>query len=99
MLKPLREKAGLGESLYTNNDNEAENHLLKLKTEHKRVDLVTFITKSHEIVKEQDALLEGAIIDQGECRLSDKYAYLKIPADRWRKRNPTERRSHVNKAK
>ena len=58
MLKPLRQKAGLGDSLYSINDNETENHLLKLKTEHKRVSLVTFISKSHELVKEQDALLE-----------------------------------------
>lgn len=57
MLKPLRQKAGLGDS-YSINDNEAENHLLKLKTEHKHVSLVTFISKSHELVKEQDALLE-----------------------------------------
>lgn len=46
MLKPLRQKAGLGDSLYSINDNEAENHLLKLKTEHKRVSLVTFIAKA-----------------------------------------------------
>ena len=65
MLKPLRQKAGLGDSLYSINDNEGEKHLLKMKTEHKRVSLVTFTCKSHELVKEQDALLEGAILDQG----------------------------------
>ena len=53
MLKPMRQKAGLGDSLYTINDNEAENHLLKLKTDRKRVNLVTLIEKSHELVKEQ----------------------------------------------
>lgn len=53
MLKPTRQKGGLGDSLYTINDNEAENHLLKLKTERKRVNLVTLIEKSHELVKEQ----------------------------------------------
>ena len=99
MLKPLRQKAGLGDSLYSINDNEAENHLLKLKTEHKRVSLVTFICKSHELVKEQDALLEGAILDQGECRLTDEFSHLKISPERWRKMNPTERRAYTNKAK
>ena len=53
MLKPTRQKGGLGDSLYTINDNEAENHLLKLKTDRKRVNLVTLIEKSHELVKEQ----------------------------------------------
>lgn len=99
MLKPLRQKAGLGDSLYSINDNEAENHLLKLKTEHKRVSLVTFISKSHELVKEQDALLEGAILDQGECRLATQYSHLKISPERWRRMNPTERRAYTNKAK
>ena len=99
MLKPLRQKAGLGDSLYAINDNEAENYLLKLKTEHKRVSLVTFISKSHELVKEQDALLEGAILDQGECRLTNEYSHLKISPERWRKMNPAERRAYTNKAK
>ena len=99
MLKPLRQKAGLGDSLYSINDNETENHLLKLKTEHKRVSLVTFISKSQESVKEQDALLEGAILDQGECRLTNEYSHLKISLERWRKMNPAERRAYTNKAK
>jgi len=99
MLKPLRQKAGLGDSLYSINDNEAENHLLKLKTEHKRVSLVTFISKSHELVKEQDALLEASILDQGDCRLTNEYNHLKISPERWRKMNPTERRAYTNKAK
>ena len=99
MLKPLRQKAGLGDSSYSINDNEAENHLLKLKTERKCVSLVTFICKSHELVKEQDALLEGAILDQGECRLTNEYSHLKISPERWREMNPTERRAYTNKAK
>ena len=98
MLKPLRQKAGLGDSLYSINDNEAENHLLKLKTEHKHVSLVA-ISKSHELVKEQDALLEGTILDQGECRLTNEYSHLKISPERWRKMNPAERRAYTNKAK
>ena len=97
MLKPLRQKAGLGDSLYSINDNEGENHLLKMKTEHKRVSLVTIISKSHELVK--DALLEGAILDQGECRLTNEYSHLKISLVTWRKMNPTERRAYTNKAK
>ena len=96
MLKPLRQKAGLGDSLYSINDNEAENHLLKL---YKRVSLVTVISKSHELVKEQDALLKGAILDQGECRLTNEYSHLKISPERWRKMNPAERRAYTNKAK
>ena len=99
MLKPMRQKAGLGDSLYTINDNEAENHLLKLKTDHKRVNLVTLIEKSHELVKEQDSLLEGAIIDQGECRLADEYKHLKISPEKWRKMNPTDRRAYTKRAK
>lgn len=99
MLKPLRQKAGLGDTLYTINDNEAENHLLKLKTEHKQVSLVTFFSKSHQLVKEQDALLEGAILDQGECRLADEYSHLKISPERWRRMSHTERRAYTNKAK
>ncbi|KAK2562423.1 hypothetical protein P5673_014075 [Acropora cervicornis] len=31
MLKPLCQKAGLGDSLYSINDNEGENHLLKIR--------------------------------------------------------------------
>ena len=85
--------------MYSINDNEAENHLLKLKTEYKRVSLVTVISKSHELVKEQDALLEGAILDQGECRLTNEYSHLKISPERWRKMNPAERRAYTNKAK
>jgi len=50
-------------------------------------------------VKEQDALLEGAILDQGECRLTNEYSHLKISSVTWRKMNPTERRAYTNKAK
>ena len=85
--------------LYTINNNEAENHLLKLKTDHKRVNLVMLIEKSHELVKGQDSLLEGAIIDQGECRLSDECKHLKISPEKGRKMNPTERRAYTRKAK
>ena len=70
-----------------------------MKTEHRRVSLVTFICKSHELVKEQDALLEGAILDQGECRLTNEYSHLKISPVTWRKMNPTERMAYNNKAK
>ena len=82
MLKPLRQRAWLGDLLYSIRENEAEDHILKLKTEHKRVSLVIFISKSHESVKEQDALLEGAILDQGECRLTNEYSHLKISPER-----------------
>lgn len=99
MLKPMRQKGGLGDSLNTINDNEEENHLLKLKTDHKRVNLETLIEKSHELVKEQDSLLKGAIIDQGKCRLSDECKHLKISPEKGRKMNRTERRAYTKKAK
>ena len=73
MLKPLRQEAGIGDSLYSINDNEAENHLLELKTEHKRVSLVTFISKSREPVKEQDALLTTPSTSQTPSTLSVSY--------------------------
>ena len=81
------------------NDNKAENHLSKLKTEHKHVSLVTFISKSHRLVKEQGAQLEGAILEQGKCRLTNEYSHLKISLEKWRKMNPTERRAYTSKAK
>ena len=76
---PRDKKGGLGDSLYTINDNEAENHLLKLKTDRKRVNLVTLIKKSHELVKEQ-SLTRG----NADCQMNvSSLRYPQKRGERW----------------
>ena len=99
MLKPVRQRAGLEDSLFTTNDNEGINNLLKLTTGHTKLSLVELIEKVHQIVNQQDTLIEGAIIGQGDVRLTKPYAHLAVSPDSWRKMNPSARRKYLTKAK
>ncbi len=99
MLQPLRVRAGLGDSLYCTNDNEGLNNLLKQRTGYQRVSLIELTDKAHQIVNEQDAILEGAILRQGDARLTEPYSHLEISPERWRKMKPIERRNYLKKAK
>ena len=99
MLKPVRQRAGLEDSLFTTNDNEGINNLLKLTTGHTKLSLVELIEKVHQIVNQQDTLIEGAIIGQGDVKLTKPYAHLAVSPDSWRKMNPSARRKYLTKAK
>ncbi|KXJ18002.1 hypothetical protein AC249_AIPGENE27460 [Exaiptasia diaphana] len=42
---------------------------------------------------------EGAVIGQGDARLTETYAHLAVSPDNWRKMNPPARRKYLTKAK
>ena len=98
MLKPVREKAGLGNppNIFTTNASEAVNALLKSKLNYKRSELSEFVKKMAEFVKEQKEEFERAVIDCGKFKLSDRYKQMAVTQGRWCQMSVESRTAHLN---
>lgn len=104
MLRPVREKAGLGsppEPYYTN-DIESKNNILKQHVNRKSSHLPEFVDKMKELMIEQHTEIENAVASQGEYRVVPKYRNLACDRKKWF--NMTEKQrdnkiSHFMKAK
>ena len=78
MLRPIREKAGLGsppEPYYTN-DIESKNNILKQHVKRKSSHLPEFIEKMKELMTEQRSEIEKAVASCGEYRVVPQYSNL-----------------------
>ena len=84
MLKSIRQASGLGnppEPFYTN-DVESVNRVIKRKTNYKTSDWPDFCKLAREIVDDQEAEIEKAIIGVGEYKFSNGYEHLEIPVSK-----------------
>ena len=85
VLKPVREKAGLGSppDIFTTNASESLNAVLKSKLNYKRSELPQFVKQMDELVIEQKEEFERAIINCGKLRIRDQYRHLAVSQDKW----------------
>ena len=99
MLKPVREKAGLGSPLlqFSTNARECVNAILKSKVEYKRNELPVFIQKLKELASDQRKEFERAIINQGNFKLRDCYSFMIIPQEKWCKMSEDAHKAHLRK--
>ena len=99
MLKPIREKAGLGSPplQFSTNASKWVNAILKQKVEYMRSELPVFIQKLKQLVFDQRKEFENAVINQGNFRLRDWYKFMIIPQDRWCKMSENAHKVHLRK--
>ncbi len=80
MIRSVRSKAGLGypPPLYTTNNNESINRLLKEKICYKQQEWPSFNLQMYELVNEQQEEFSKAVCGCGEYKLVDDYKFLII---------------------
>ena len=99
MLKPVREKAGLGSPppQFSANASECVNAILKSKVDYKCSELPVFIEKLKELASDQRKEFERAIVNQGNYKLRDHYKFMMIPQDKWYKMSENVCKAHLRK--
>lgn len=85
MLRKVRRSAGLGDppSPYYTNAVESMNSLLKLRTDHKKQDLPTFITTLHGLIESQFAEVDRAVAGVGDYEVASEYSSFHYDAAKW----------------
>ena len=75
MLRPIREKAGLGipPIAFTTNASESINAMLKKKVDYKRNELPVFLEKVKELILEQDEEIKKAVISRGKYAVNSEF--------------------------
>ena len=98
MLRPIREKAGLGsppEPYYTN-DIESKNNILKQHVKRKSSHLPEFIEKMKELTTEQRSEIEKAVASCGEYRIVPQYSNLACDRQKWFKMTEKQRDNKIS---
>ena len=85
MLKPIREKAGLGipPVSFTTNASESINAMLKKKVDYKRNELPVFLEKVKELIQEQDNEIEKAAISRWKYVVNPEFKKLVKTEQEW----------------
>ena len=99
MLRPVREKAGLGipPIAFTTNTSESINAMLKRKVDYKRNDLPVFLEKVKQLIQEQDEI-EKAVISRGKYAVHPEFKKLVKTEGEWfTKMKESERVGHLQR--
>ena len=85
MLLSVRRSAGLGNppTPYYTNAVESMNSLLKLRTNFKKQEITTFISKLKELVDNQFAEVDRAVAGMGDYEVSKEYPKFRIASAKW----------------
>ena len=100
MLRPVREKAGLGSPpiAFTTNASESVNAVLKRKVDYKRNELPIFLKELKELIQEQDNEITRAIIGRGKYVIESKYKRFQKTESEWfTKMKEADRTRHLQK--
>ena len=93
MIRPVREKAGLGSPPYPYYTNavESKNNILKQQVDYKASELPAFVDHMKALLQEQRIEVEWAVATSGEYRLAPKYVHLAFQSQKWFKMNEEQR--------
>ena len=100
MLKPVREKAGLGKppTAFTTNASESINALIKKKVDYKRNELPVFLKELKEAIDEQDNEISRALIGRGKYTVRSELKRFQKTETQWfTKMKESERIHHIQK--
>ena len=99
LIRSVRSTAGLGlpPSLYTTNNNESINRVLKEKMCYKKQEWPTFNSKMLELVLEQQGEYTKVICKCGEYELHENYEHLEISQTDWSQMNQEQRKAIIDK--
>ena len=100
MLRPVREKAGLGAPpiAFTTNASESINAMLKRKVDYKRNELPVFLEKVKELIHEQDEEIEKAVVSRGKYVVNPEFKkFVKSESEWFTKMKEGERVRHLQR--
>ena len=100
MLRPIREKAGLGNPpcSFTTNASESVNAMLKMKVDYKRNDLPVFLEKVKELIQEQDEEINKAVVGRGKYVVNSEFKkFVKTENEWFVKMKEAERVRHLQR--
>ena len=85
MLRPIREKVGLGNLPFLDDkcQRECVNTMLKMKVDYKRNDLPVFLEKVKELIQEQDEEVKKAVIGRGKYVVNSEFKKFVKTEDEW----------------
>lgn len=93
MLRPIRERTGLGsppEPYYTN-EVESKNNVLKQQVMYKAMDLPMFVQHMQDLLSEQKKEIKHAVATAGEYHVAPQYADLAVDSQKWFKMTEQQR--------
>ena len=99
LIRSVRTTAGLGlpPTLYTTNNNESINRLLKEKVHYKKQEWPSFNSKMQQLVAEQQQEYSKAVCCCGEYELHSDYKHLEASQSDWTRMTPELRKAKVEK--
>ena len=99
LIRSACSSAGLGfpPRLYTTNNNESINRVLKEKVSFRKQEWPGFNLKMQELILEQQEEYTKALCGFGEYRLHSDYKSLEIPHVEWTRMTPDQRKIKVDK--
>jgi hypothetical protein len=100
MIKPVRQKAGLGNipAQYTNNANESANARIKHKVDYKKNEVNIFCNKMKELVDAQFRNVERAFtLNSGPYKVSTKYESFAENPSKWVKKSTHLKELYINR--
>ena len=99
MLLLMREECGLGSppSHFTTNACETANCMLKNEVNYKKNDMIHFLQKFNNQVREQGREVERAIIGHGKYELKPQYQSFHVPETKWFAMSTIQREQHLKK--
>ena len=97
MLRPVREKAGLGcpPSPYYTNDIESKNNILKQHLCRKPSALTDFVDSMKAMITIQRTEVEKAVASHGEYRMASQYSSLSCDQQKWFKMSSKQRQGKI----
>ena len=99
MIRPLREKAGLGSPpapFYTN-DIESKNNIPKQHLQHKASQLPEFVESMKALITEQRSEVEKAVATYGKYRVVSCYSNLACERQKWFKMTEKQRQNKIKR--
>ena len=99
MLRSVREECGLGSppSQFTTNACKTANSMLKNQVNYKRSDMINFLQKLNDLIREQEREVERAIIGRGKYELRPQYQSFHVPETKWFAMSTLQREQHLRK--
>ena len=97
MIRPLREKAGLGSppAPYYTNDIESKNNILKQHLQRKASQLPEFVESIKVLITEQRSEVKKAVATYGEYRVVSCYSNLACKRQKWFKMTEKQRQNKI----
>jgi len=99
LIRSVRSSAGLGfpPRLYTTNNNESINRVLKEKVSFRKQEWPSFNIKMQELILEQQEEYSKVLCGFGEYQLHNDYKSLEIPHMQWTQMTPDQQKIKVDK--